>query len=222
MAFPITAILAAIPTLFSALSSKGKWYDKAISLLQAFLNKPGASKEEIERDLMKIDAEKFIALKQMEHDFRMQVMKEKHEINKAYLDLAKVQGEINKEDAKSMDKYRARWRPTVGWLCTYALGLQIVVAGLIMPLVAILGLFINFGANFSEVMHILKTVDLAFAITILIPLLGIGGYRTVEKIKQVKKADHTDLKAKIKDLEDAIKEKDEAISVLENWKKEDG
>jgi len=85
-----------------------------------------------------------------------------------------AQTDINKEEAKSSSLFVSGWRPFVGWVCGSAFALHY----LIIPI-----------ANFVLVMIGHKEVVLAFdmqtLLTLLMGLLGLGGYRSYEKVKGV-------------------------------------
>jgi hypothetical protein len=74
--------------------------------------------------------------------------------------------QINIEEAKSTNWFIAGWRPAVSWVCACGLALQY----LIFPIVALAG-------------YKVPPVDFSTLMGILIPILGLGAYRTVEKVK---------------------------------------
>lgn len=80
------------------------------------------------------------------------------------IDLAQIG--VNLEEAKSESLWKSGWRPFAGWVSVTALALNM----LIFPLVSLLGI---------------KTpvLDMEMVIYILGGLLGIGTFRTVEKLK---------------------------------------
>lgn len=71
--------------------------------------------------------------------------------------------EVNKVEAASSSLFVAGWRPAIGWGC----GAALLYNTLLAPL---------FGLGIA---------DLGFLQTVLMAMLGIGGMRTVEKIKGV-------------------------------------
>ena len=84
--------------------------------------------------------------------------------------LAISQLAVNTEEAKSNSLFKSGWRPAVGWVC---------VCGLI---------YSTLGANFINVvlvnLHLLPLapIDTSTLMTLLFGLLGLGYYRTKEKI----------------------------------------
>lgn len=90
--------------------------------------------------------------------------------------LTLIQGQLdaNREEAKSASLFVSGWRPFVGWVCGAGcawnwIGLPIAKTGL-----AVAGLQIT-----------VAPADLSEMLPLLVALLGIGGYRTVEKIRGV-------------------------------------
>jgi hypothetical protein len=83
------------------------------------------------------------------------------------------QAEINKIEAASQDKFKSYWRPGVGWTCVLSLFLMFILRPIAQWVVTLCG---------SPV--VLPSIDTETLMGILIPLLGIGGLRTVEKIQK--------------------------------------
>ena len=92
----------------------------------------------------------------------------------AAVQLAVAQIEVNKAEASSGNWYAASWRPTIGYICAFALGGQFIAHPLIEWFVAYKGLNIS-----------IPSFDFAPLMTIVLSLLGVGAMRTVEKIKGV-------------------------------------
>jgi hypothetical protein len=95
---------------------------------------------------------------------------------KAILDVAKTetegQLEVNQAEAASGSLFVAGWRPFIGWVCGSAFAYKYVLAPV---LVAILPLF---GVPFA-----LPAIALDEMLPILLGMLGLGAFRTYEKIK---------------------------------------
>ena len=81
--------------------------------------------------------------------------------------------EVNKEEARHASVFVAGWRPAVGWICVGALAYNFLA----QPLLAWASSIWLFPAP------PLASEDLL--LTLLGILLGVGGLRTVEKIKGV-------------------------------------
>jgi len=88
--------------------------------------------------------------------------------------LAIAQMEINKAEAGSPSLFVAGWRPGIGWICAIALGINYIVNPIADWALKIAG---------KEIA--LPAMDLSQLFPLVIALLGLGVYRTVEKVKDV-------------------------------------
>lgn len=84
------------------------------------------------------------------------------------------QMDINKVEAASTSLFVSGWRPFVGWVCGSGFAIQFVVGPMVEWLAALSGHPIKFPA-----------MDLSTMSPLLLGMLGLGGYRTVEKLKGV-------------------------------------
>lgn len=91
----------------------------------------------------------------------------------AAVDLAKGQMSINKEEAASPSFFRGGWRPATGWVCVAGLGYTFLLRPLLPWLASVAGLSV------PE----LPPLDTDELMALLTGMLGLGGYRTVERIK---------------------------------------
>jgi len=85
----------------------------------------------------------------------------------AKVDLAQI--DVNKEEAKG-NWFQSSWRPAVAWICV----LGMAVNFLISPLLAPLGV-------------VVPPSDTSVMMPVLMGMLGLGGLRRFEKVKQVTK-----------------------------------
>jgi len=123
-------------------------------------------------------------------DLFSEVIVDKDKRNEINLELARIgdaaeqryheqmiaQAEINKVEAASGSIFVAGWRPAVGWVCAIGLGAQVIL----FPLIdRIWGWDMQF--------------DTELLILTMTGMLGIGGMRTLEKIKGVSTNDYTDV-----------------------------
>jgi len=92
----------------------------------------------------------------------------------ADLKLATGQMEVNKVEAASTSLFVAGWRPAIGWICGAAFAFKFVVGPSAVVLMAMAGHSIT-----------LPEFDFTEMSTILLGMLGLGGLRTVEKVKGV-------------------------------------
>lgn len=91
----------------------------------------------------------------------------------AATDLAKAQIGVNTEEAKSGSLLVSGWRPMCGWVGAFALG----YAAILEPL----GRFIaqvcyHYSGPFPA-------IDTTITMQVLFGILGLGAYRSVEKVK---------------------------------------
>lgn len=89
----------------------------------------------------------------------------------AATELAKAQIETNKVEAASASLFRGGWRPAVGWACVAALVYQLLVR----PLLA----WYSASAGWT----VPPPLEMGDLMTLLFGMLGLGAYRTAEKIK---------------------------------------
>ena len=86
--------------------------------------------------------------------------------------LATGQMKINEIEAGSDSIFKSGWRPAVGWICVFGLFYQFVF----LP-------FATLTWTLYEVKAVMPAMDLNTLMTLLFGLLGLGGYRTIEKLK---------------------------------------
>ena len=92
-------------------------------------------------------------------------------------ELAKGQIEVNKQEAANRSPFVAGWRPFIGWTCGVALAWHFVISP-----------FVIFGASMAGFeLPELPEFDMGSLMTVLMGMLGLGGLRTFEKVKQVTK-----------------------------------
>ncbi len=92
----------------------------------------------------------------------------------AAVQLVQGQIDINKVEAASSSVWVAGWRPFIGWVCGAAFAYKFVLA----PAIA-------FGLTAAGHAVVLPVLDFTEMSTVLLGMLGIGGLRTLEKIKGV-------------------------------------
>ena len=97
---------------------------------------------------------------QLSHDIA--TMAEKHA-----QELALAQIKLNTEEAKG-NWFQSSWRPLVGWICAVSLGINFMVS----PICA------GFGITIPQ-------ADMSVMMPLLLGMLGIGGLRSLDKIKKV-------------------------------------
>lgn len=94
----------------------------------------------------------------------------------ADLKLALGQLEVNKAEAESGSLFVGGWRPAVGWICASGLLYQLMLAPL-------------FGWVAMNAWQWLPPpkLEMDTLLTLLFGMLGLGAYRTVEKVRGVAK-----------------------------------
>ena len=106
--------------------------------------------------------------------------KEKDEMAQAMLliqsqvTLAQGQAEVNKIEAASSSTFVAGWRPFIGWACGVALVYQYLLRPLVEAGFALKGLPVPALPGLDENLY-----------QLLLGMLGMGAFRTFEKIKGV-------------------------------------
>jgi len=88
-------------------------------------------------------------------------------------EINKAQIEVNKVEAGSDSFFKSGWRPSVGWICSFALGYHFVL----QPMMA----FVLTASGYDIV---LPEFDMSTLMTVLMGLLGLGGMRSFEKVQR--------------------------------------
>ncbi len=83
-----------------------------------------------------------------------------------------MQADINKTEAASADLFVAGWRPFIGWVCGVAFAYHFILQPLLVFGIA------NAGGDVK-----LPVFDMQALSTVLMGMLGLGGLRTIEKIR---------------------------------------
>lgn len=96
----------------------------------------------------------------------------KEEKAKVFITLTKAQTELNKLNAAHRTIFVAGWRPFIGWIC----GLSLLYNYIIKD---ITNYFIK--VNYPD-FDPLPSLQMEHLMTILLGMLGLAGYRSVEKI----------------------------------------
>lgn len=91
-------------------------------------------------------------------------------------ELAQMAGQmqINQEEAKSVSVFVSGWRPFIGWVCGMSCAWNWMGLSIAKTIAELAGKHIN-----------LAPADISEMLPILAGMLGLGLYRTVEKIKGV-------------------------------------
>jgi hypothetical protein len=94
--------------------------------------------------------------------------------SKAVFENALAQIAVNAEEAKSASVFVAGWRPAVGWIGAFGLGYAAVLEPVIR-FTAVVGF--GYAGKFP-------VLDTSITMQVLFGILGLGAYRTYEKVKK--------------------------------------
>jgi len=89
-------------------------------------------------------------------------------------ELAKGQMAINQEEAKDESLFVKGWRPFIGWTCGSAFAFKYVIGPIGFTVAGFWGIKLQ-----------LPTLEMSEMMPILLGMLGLGGFRTYEKVKKV-------------------------------------
>ena len=92
----------------------------------------------------------------------------------AELERARMQVGVNTAEAQSGSNFRGGWRPFIGWIC----GLGLAYAVLLQPLIT--GVVQATVPNMQG--FVMPDVQTDALMALLFGMLGLGGYRTYEKV----------------------------------------
>ena len=87
-------------------------------------------------------------------------------------ELAKGQMAVNQVEAGNASLFVSGWRPAVGWVCVLTIGFKYVGG----PLLSVFTQFVGHPVT-------LPVVDSSELWPVLLGMLGLGGFRTYEKVK---------------------------------------
>lgn len=104
------------------------------------------------------------------HEIATMAERHMHEANMGQI-------EINKAEASHRSVFVAGWRPFLGWCLSFAMAWHFVLAPVTMFVCSYM------GVEIPE----LPTFDMDSLMTVLLGMLGLGGLRTVEKVKGITK-----------------------------------
>lgn len=95
------------------------------------------------------------------------------ELEKMLIAASTAQQQINMKEAEHASMFVAGWRPFVGWVCGFGCAYSFIA----QPLLSWFSLLLGGVA--------LPIIDMATLLALLTGMLGLGGIRTYEKIKEV-------------------------------------
>lgn len=99
------------------------------------------------------------------------------------VELVKGQLDINRAEAAHRSMFVAGWRPALGWCGAMAIGYKF----LLYPLIVWAWVFLQGQGWVPAELSAPPSVDAGELYPIIFGMLGLGGMRSIEKIKQVAK-----------------------------------
>lgn len=87
--------------------------------------------------------------------------------------IIELQTKINEVEAKHRTVFVAGWRPFIGWVCGVALAYNFVIRDLLIWAV--------------DPVEVPPALQMEHLMTVLLGMLGLGGLRTYEKVKDIVK-----------------------------------
>jgi hypothetical protein len=116
------------------------------------------------------------AREKMAHEIATMAENHSHEIQK-------LQTEVNKVEAAHKSLFVAGWRPFIGWVCGFGFASNFLVIPITNFWLALTNTIVVVDDK-SELLQ-LPMVDLETMMPVLMGMLGLGVYRTYEKVKGV-------------------------------------
>ena len=109
----------------------------------------------------------------VEHDKMTQALTEMQ--NQYSLLLSQV--DVNKTEAASSSLFVSGWRPFIGWIC----GISLAYASVIEPIIRFVATVI------FKYIGIFPVINTEITLQVLIGILGLGAYRSYDKLKGTSK-----------------------------------
>jgi hypothetical protein len=128
--------------------------------------------------LMSLIGKKGDGLGGLATDIREAIKGKEIDPNKA-LELVKLQNEISKVEAQHRSVFVSGWRPFIGWVCGVALAYNFIVRDLLTWFMS------NYYSELGVTMP--PALQMEHLMTVLLGMLGLGGLRTYEKLKDKSK-----------------------------------
>lgn len=107
-------------------------------------------------------------------DAKAKVLAAEVEVQKMIADAAMAQTTVNAEEAKSSNMFVAGWRPAVGWVCALIFAYNFLIEPMLI-----------FGLDVAGIKIDPPMLEMQEVMGVLMGMLGLGGMRTYEKLKDV-------------------------------------
>lgn len=157
------AIASVAPALATALG--GPLAGTAVAFLSKELGLDGTTTQDVANAVAGMTPADMLKMKDLDNQFKLQMAQQG-------ISLQLAQIATNTEEAKSVNWFVAGWRPAVGWIG----GLGLLYAAFLLPLMQFIATVYGYKGGFP-------VLDTTITMQVLFGLLGIGGLRTIEKVK---------------------------------------
>jgi hypothetical protein len=94
-----------------------------------------------------------------------------------------AQVEVNKLDAQSSSNMQRNWRPFIGWMCGFGFGYEFLLKNFIIYFT---NLYL-YASGAIELIPDIPSLDAETLTALTVAMLGLGVYRTTEKVRGVVK-----------------------------------
>lgn len=94
---------------------------------------------------------------------------------------SKGQIDLNILDSQSGSIFKGGWRPALGWVCVFGLGYTFLLRPLLPWTIQVIALIVGATIIIPE----MPALDVKELISLVLALLGFGGFRMYEKLKGV-------------------------------------
>lgn len=151
------------PTLATAFG--GPLAGAAVAFLGDFFGIKDANIEKVQDALNGISPQDRFKLVELDNAFKTQLLDAGVKIDQA-------QAEINLEEAKSNSTFKSGWRPFIGWNCGLGISYNFIVGPLLSQIIQV-----------WYPTYAFKPLDIEQLLGLVATMLGVGTWRTIEKIK---------------------------------------
>ena len=93
-----------------------------------------------------------------------------------------AQAEITKIEAQSKDAFTSRWRPSIGYVCAAGLAYAYLVAPVMDRAIVLTAHLVESPDAGAALVAALPQADTKELTALTLSLIGLGGFRTVEKL----------------------------------------
>lgn len=158
-----------------------------IALLgQKLLGNSAASVSDIINSL-KESPDQIVKLKEIEADLKKQQMENNLAEDTLDANNQLAQVDLDKTEAQSGNWFQSSWRPLTGWVCCLGWAYSTIGLAVIKSLCALAVLAGTNPQLSQQVISLLPTIDAGPLTTMLLAMLGMAGWRSLDKMNGVTK-----------------------------------